>query len=141
MEDYDFALASYLDSTRPLLIALGRWDEERVVSRFAESFEPEQIEILSAAGTDIGWLQVSETSDEIHLDQLHLVDGARNHGIGSRLIRELQDRAAATDRTLTLNVIRGNRAQGLYERLGFLLIGGDEEKIQMVWQSDGSHKW
>jgi ribosomal protein S18 acetylase RimI-like enzyme len=134
LEDYDFALALYLDSTRPLLIAQGRWDEEEILSRFAKSFKPDQIRILTAAGNDIGWLQVSETAEEIHLDQLHLVENARNRGIGTGLIAELQDRANASDKGLALNVMRGNRAQQLYERLGFRLDGGDEEKVRMVWQ-------
>src|SRR5689334_1681751 len=33
-EDYNFALELYLESTRKLLIELGRWDESRVVARF-----------------------------------------------------------------------------------------------------------
>jgi ribosomal protein S18 acetylase RimI-like enzyme len=134
MEDYRFALASYLESTKPLLIALGRWDEKQVLSRFAESFKPDQIWILTGAEADIGWFQVSETTEEVHLDQLHLVETARNQGIGTGLIAELQDRAVASAKALALNVMRGNRAQQLYERLGFHVDGGDEEKIRMVWR-------
>ena len=134
MEDYDFALALYLESTRPLLIAQGRWDEEGILSRFAKSFNPEQIDILIATGADIGWLQVSEKAEEIHLDQLHLIEIARNRGIGTELITALQDRAKASGKSLALNVMRGNRAQLLYDRLGFRVDGGDEEKIRMVWQ-------
>lgn len=136
MGDYPFALALYLESTAPLLIALGRWDEQKVLSRFSESFKPDQIWILTAAGEDFGWLQVSETAEEIHVDQLHLVEGARNRGIGTSLIRELQDRASSSAKILALNVMRGNRAQQLYERLGFRFDGGDEEKVRMVWRQD-----
>ena len=136
MEDYGFALASYLESTKPLLVALNQWDEEKILARFAQSFNTDQIWILTAAGTDIGWFQISETVRELHLDQLHLVDGARNRGIGTGLIAELQRRASAADKALALNVMRGNRAQQLYERLGFRIDGGDEEKIRMVWQPD-----
>ena len=42
--DYDFALALYLESMKPLLMALGRWDEERILSRFADGFKLEQIQ-------------------------------------------------------------------------------------------------
>ena len=133
MEDYPFALDLYLESTKPLLIASGRWDERKIVSRFAESFRPDQIWILAATGGDFGWFQVSETDQEIHLDQLHLVERARNGGIGTNLILELQDRANVSAKRLALNVMRGNRAQKLYERLGFRLDGGDEEKVRMVW--------
>jgi len=133
MEDYPFALALYLESTKPLLTASGRWDESKILSRFADSFKPDRIWILTCAGEDCGWFQVSETPEEVHLDQLHLVESARNGGIGTGLILELQDRANASAKTLALNVMRGNRAQHLYERLGFRLDGGDEEKVRMVW--------
>lgn len=133
MEDYAFALALYLESTRPLLTAAGRWDEEKILSRFTESFVPDQISILTEAGTSIGWMQVSETAEQIHLDQLHLIESARNQGIGTRLIKELQRDAAATKKILALNVMRGNHAQQLYERLGFREVGGDKERIRMLW--------
>jgi GNAT superfamily N-acetyltransferase len=81
-------------------------------------------------------MQVSETEEEMHLDQLHLVDGARNQKIGTHLIRRLQDRARAADKPLALNVIRGNPARALYERLGFRTDGGDEEKIRMLWSGE-----
>jgi len=134
--DYDFALALYLESVKPLLQALGRWDEERILSRFADGFKLEQIKVLRRAGGDIGWMQVSETEEEMHLDQLHLIDGARNQKIGTNLIRMLQDRARAADKPLALNVIRGNPAKALYERLGFRTDGGDEEKIRMLWSGE-----
>src|SRR5687768_516797 len=93
IEDYDFALALYLESTKPLLIALGRWDEERILSRFADGYKLEQVQMLCEGDAAIGWMQVSETDTQLHLDQLHLVAAARNRGLGTRLIRELQDRA------------------------------------------------
>src|SRR5687768_7989988 len=39
--DYDFALTLYLESVKPLLVALNRWEEERVLSRFAQGFKLE----------------------------------------------------------------------------------------------------
>ena len=133
IDDYDFALALYLEGVRPLLVALDRWDEKRVLARFFEGFKLEQIKVLRRAGADIGWIQVSETAEELHLDQLHLVGDARNQQIGTGLIYTLQDRARAAGKPIALNVIRGNRAKALYERLGFAAVGGDEEKVRMLW--------
>jgi ribosomal protein S18 acetylase RimI-like enzyme len=134
--DYSFALGLYLESVQPLLTVLGRWDEQRVLARFCEAFKPEQIKVLRQAGADIGWMQVSDAGEELHLDQLHLVPSARNQKIGTRLIRMLQEQARAAGKPLALNVIRGNRAKALYERLGFAVVGADDEKVRMLW--DGS---
>jgi ribosomal protein S18 acetylase RimI-like enzyme len=136
-EDYAFALALYLESTKPLLTALGTWDEARVLRRFAEGFHLQDVTILSSAGVDIGWMQVSQRGGKcLHLDQLHLIERVRNAGLGSRFIRELQERASATAKRVELNVMRGNPAQALYERLGFRVVGGDETRLHMRWNPE-----
>ncbi|MBX6322764.1 MAG: GNAT family N-acetyltransferase [Rhodospirillaceae bacterium] len=131
--DYAFALALYLESTRRLLTALGRWDEPRVLARFAQGWRTDQVQVICADDMDIGWIQVSQTGDRLHLDQLHLVEGYRGRGIGTQLIEELLDRARADGRAVGLNVIRGNGALALYRRLGFTVVGEDPEKLRMLW--------
>ena len=138
-DDYAFALELYLESTRPLLIALGRWDEARVIRRFSDGFHLHEVSMISSEGVDIGWMQVSERSGTcIHLDQLHLVERVRNAGIGSRLIHDLQERAGASSSRVELNVMRGNPAQALYERLGFRVVGGDSDRLHMRWEPKGA---
>jgi ribosomal protein S18 acetylase RimI-like enzyme len=132
-DDYEFALRLYLDSTKRLLIELGRWDESRVVSRFKQGYKSDDVQVIRSGGADIGWIQTSNSADELHLDQLHIVDRFRNRGIGTRLIQELQDRAHSASKTVGLNVIRGNAAIALYCRLGFCIVSEDEEKLKMRW--------
>jgi ribosomal protein S18 acetylase RimI-like enzyme len=139
-DDYKFALDLYLESTRRLLIELGRWDESRVVTRFKMGYKPDEVQIIRSGGTDIGWIQTSNSADEVHLDQLHIVNRFRNHGIGTSLIQGLQDRARRAGKTVGLNVIRGNPAIALYRRLGFHIIGEDEEKLKMRWSGGGSER-
>jgi ribosomal protein S18 acetylase RimI-like enzyme len=134
-EDYDFAAKLYLDSTRPLLAALGRWDEGRVVKRFGAAFKIDQVRVIQIDGADIGWMQVSESPDRFHLHQLHIVPQFHDQGIGTRLIGDLLDRARSRGRPVGLNVIRGNRALSLYRRLGFRIVGGDAERLHMRWEA------
>ena len=138
--DFDFALALYLESTKPLLLTLGHWNEDRVRTRFAQDFKPRRARVIHNAGHAIGWIQVSETAQSYHLDQLHIVDGHRNQGIGTRLIQALLDRARRDGRSVSLNVIRGNRAAYLYQRLGFRFVGEDEDKLRMRWQNSRTPK-
>jgi ribosomal protein S18 acetylase RimI-like enzyme len=134
-EDYPFALALYLDGSRGHLERLGRWDEERVTARFEAGFNPEQGQVLSVEGEEIGWLQVSESAERFHIHQIHLHEAFRGRGIGTRLIVELLQRAARLGKPVALNVIIGNPARGLYERLGFKVTGGDDEIVSMLWES------
>jgi ribosomal protein S18 acetylase RimI-like enzyme len=132
-DDYDFAVDLYLDSTKRLLTDLGRWNRGRVVARFRRGFKAEQAQVICLKGADIGWLQISEPDDRLHLHQLHIAARFRNRGIGTRLIRALLDRARRAGRPVGLNVIRGNRALSLYRQLGFRVVGGDAERLYMRW--------
>lgn len=138
--DYDFAVGLYLESTKPLLVALGRWDEARVVRRFRRAFKLEQTQVIHVNGSDIGWMHVSRAADGFHLHQLHLLERFRNRGIGTRLIEALLDNARREGRKVVLNVLRGNPAVSLYRRLGFRIVGEDAEKHIMQWRaSSGRH--
>jgi ribosomal protein S18 acetylase RimI-like enzyme len=69
---------------------------------------------------------------------LHLIDIAvlgehRNQGIGAALIRELQGECEMQGLTLRLQVLRGNPAIRLYQRLGFVQSGADPMYLQMEW--------
>jgi ribosomal protein S18 acetylase RimI-like enzyme len=139
-DDYDFAAELYLGSTRPLLMALGLWHEGRIVARFRQAFKIEQIQVIRLDGADIGWMQVSESPERLHLHQLHIVPEFHNQGIGTRLIGTILDRARKKGRPALLNVIRGNRALSLYRRLGFRVVGGDAEKLHMRWDADWPHR-
>lgn len=134
--DYGFAAELYLGSTRPLLIDLGLWNEGRILIRFRRAFKTEQIQVIRLDGADIGWMQVSESAERLHLHQIHLVPQFHNRGIGTSLIRTMLDRARRQGRPAFLNVIRGNRALSLYHRLGFRVVGGDAEKLHMRWDPE-----
>ena len=129
--DFDFAFSLYLDGSQALLLDLGNWDEARIEERFRNSFNARAGKIITLAGRKIGWMQVSETAQGYHLDQIHIIRRYRGHGTGRRLIAALLDLAEKKGRTLSLNVIRGNRAKSLYDRMGFRVAAEDEEKFLM----------
>ena len=131
--DYGFALALYLEGANKHLSKIGRWDERRFVGLFDEGFRPEEIEIIGAGEKDIGFIQAIDFPDRLYLRQLHLIDGFRGRGIGTRLIESLFARARAAGKPVTLEVLHGNPAKGLYLRLGFKVTGEDPDKEHMVW--------
>jgi GNAT superfamily N-acetyltransferase len=132
-DDFCFARNLYMASMQPLLSALGAWDEAKAHATFRDYYKPEEVRMIMVDGADIGWIQVSETDGEVHLDQLHLVEPFRDRGIGTRLIRKAQADARRKDRPLCLSFVRGNRAETLYGRLGFRHAGSDVTKIHMRW--------
>lgn len=136
-EDRVFAEMLYLQTMLPLLTALGLGDEGRLRIRFLHGYKPACSRFAQVDGVDIGWIQISTGSAGLHLDQLHLAVGWRGRGIGGQLLAALLARAAAARSSVALDVIRGNPAIRLYERLGFRVAGEDEEKFQMLWRPPG----
>ncbi|HUF55359.1 MAG TPA: GNAT family N-acetyltransferase [Thermohalobaculum sp.] len=135
--DFAFAEALYLSSTRPLLTALGAWDEEGARTRLRAAFDRHPPLVIRADGEDVGWVQVSVRPGAIHLHQIHLDDAWRNRGIGSRLIGDIMRAARKAKLPVTLNVIHGNPAVELYKRLDFVIVNTGRELLQMRWQEDG----
>jgi len=133
-EDFAFAEAIYIDSMRPLMIALGSWNEAERRASLRRSYKTTEITIITLDGVDIGWMQVSERDTDYNLAQIQLLDEYCGLGIGTRLIRDLLAQADREGKTVSLSAIRTNRAIKLYERLGFRIIDPDATPIiDMVW--------
>ncbi len=131
--DYRFAETLYVDSMRSLLTELGEWNESEIVSKLKHHFELDEVQIIMVDGTDVGWLQISETEHAINLDQLYLLEGFRAQRIGSRLIQCLLATAKSEKKPVLLSVVRNNVAVTLYQRLGFRITEEEGYKLHMRW--------
>jgi ribosomal protein S18 acetylase RimI-like enzyme len=78
-------------------------------------------DLVEVGGVPAGRLYVERTAGDIRIIDVSLLPEHRGSGIGSALIRALQDEAAATGRAVSLHVAMGNPAARLYDRLGFRL--------------------
>ena len=112
---------------------LGTWNQSEVLENFEKYYVRDESRIIVIDGRDAGWMQVAETSDDIELVQLHILEMYRNQGIGTRLITDLLARANREGKTMSLSVIRSNRAQELYRRIGFIVIDEEPAKLHLRW--------
>jgi ribosomal protein S18 acetylase RimI-like enzyme len=80
-----------------------------------------------------GRILVMRNEEEIRLSDIALLDRHRMRGIGSRLVRELQEESVETGKPLRLHVERFNRAIRLYERMGFVIIEDKGSHFFMEW--------
>ena len=136
-DDYGFAERLYLTTMTPLLGASGEWNETRLSGRLKRSFRLDEVQIITVNGTDVGWLQVSESDAALILSQVHIEREFRSRGIGTQLIRELMVRARGKEKYVSLSVVRGNPAVALYRRLGFKVVGGNRHRLRMRWEDPG----
>jgi ribosomal protein S18 acetylase RimI-like enzyme len=134
-DEYAFAESLYIKAMRPLIELIAPWDELERKAALRRSFKAADVVIIELDGRDIGWMQVSERDTDYNLAQIQLMDSHCGRGIGTKLICELLERARLEGKTVSLSVVRTNRAIGLYERLGFRIIDPDATPIiDMVWE-------
>jgi len=133
-DEFAFAEAIYINAMRPLMLLLDAWDEPRRRAAIRRSFKAADSHIITLDATDIGWMQVTERDADYNLAQIQIVEEYCGLGIGTRIILDLQRKAAQEGKTVSLSVVRTNRAIGLYRRLGFRMIDPDATPIiDMVW--------
>jgi GNAT superfamily N-acetyltransferase len=116
--DFDFCWSIYRDALRPLSTGVFAWNDAQHQAIVREALVDAGASILLSDG-DAGWLHVSETRFTIHLGHLYLLPAKRRHGLGSRFLNWMSERAKRKEKEFTLDVVKNNPALGLYQRLGF----------------------
>ena len=135
--DLPFVEALYLGTMEPLLSELGEWDRGKFSKRIRASFKALESQVIIVDGREIGFLQVTDTADDLNIAQVHLVDDYRGQGIGTEIFTDLIVRAKRDGKTISLSVPRNNPAVALYQRLGFRISRDDGEGIiDMLHQSE-----
>jgi ribosomal protein S18 acetylase RimI-like enzyme len=130
-EDRPFLEALYR-SVRWEELAPTGWPDEAKLAFLASQFDlqhrqftayypAEGLELVEQDGEPIGRLYVDRTPRNTYLVDIALLPQWRGRGVGTRLIRALQDDVRMRGGELTLNVDRTNPdAERLYRRLGFV---------------------
>lgn len=88
---------------------------------YKEVYPNAEYSVILYEGTPAGRLYVERNliPGTIRVIDISLLPDFRNLGIGAYLLERLQDEARDSDKTLSIHVEKFNRAQTLYQRLGF----------------------
>lgn len=143
-EDTAFLLQVYKSSRGEDLRELG-WDEARIDEFLKMQYEAQRTfdgkdfaqatdEVILSSGERAGRLLVDSRENEIRCIDLALLPEFRNRGLGTLLVRRLQQKAAAANKPLRLQVIRFSRAINLFERLGFVRTSESGTHFQLEWK-------
>ncbi len=93
--------------------------------------------VIERVGKPIGRLYIEEWPTQFRLIDIALLPEGRGDGVGSAILADLQEAAAAAGKRLSIHVERNNPAMRLYVRLGFAKI--DEHGVYdlMEWRPGG----
>ncbi len=89
--------------------------------------------IVCVGGRPAGRMLVAAGEREIRLIDVALLPEHQSRGIGTSLIRGVQDRAAGAGLPVVLHVGKFNRAVRLYDRLGFAVTEDAGGHLRMQW--------
>lgn len=110
------------------------WDESWQRANFAAEFACTATSVFEHGGRIIGYVQILDKEDRIHVQNIAISHEYQGKGVGSRILKKLQLQAAARQVPLQLGAFRTNTlAQKLYERLGFRRTGATDTHIEMSW--------
>ncbi len=143
-EDQDFLLAVYA-STRADELAGTDWTEKQKAqfcemqftaqtSHYLLHYPTAEYFIAEYRSQPAGRLYVDRWEKEIRIMDIAIMPAFRNLGIGTKLLRQLQQEAESSNRLLSIHVERMNPALRLYERLGFTLTEDKGIYLLMGWQ-------
>jgi ribosomal protein S18 acetylase RimI-like enzyme len=106
-------------------------------NQYCRQFPEARHDLIIKDGAIIGQILVAR-GDGIHLVDLCLLPEHRNLGIGGNLLRDLLGEAKMAGKRVSLQVLQGNPAVRLYQRLGFNLLEEQGVYRRMEWLPGGA---
>jgi ribosomal protein S18 acetylase RimI-like enzyme len=125
---WDIASLGLGDAQRELLLR-GQWLAQR--HGYLARYPHGEHQLVLLDGLPSGRLWVAREPGELRLVDISLLPAHRGRGVGTGLLRALQQEATVAGKPLRLSVARDNPAWRLYARLGFKLVAEAETSVDL----------
>jgi ribosomal protein S18 acetylase RimI-like enzyme len=103
-------------------------------SHYSQCYPSAKWSIIECEGLRAGRLILDRAPDHFHIMDIALLPEYRGRGIGTALLQLVLSEAAAKQLPVRLFASSGERAMGLYRRLGFETINDDGVHTELVWR-------
>lgn len=123
--DIDFLLALRIKTMNPHYETSGlSTDRETTLQRVLYQFDKANIIFLD--NEPIGLLKVDRTFTNIEVLQLQIDPSQQGKGLGKKNLMDILEEASLAGKTVSLSVLKTNKAQHLYKSLGFRIVDEDQ---------------
>ncbi|MEI2273178.1 GNAT family N-acetyltransferase [Sphingobacterium sp. ML3W] len=131
--DLEFLLDLRIQTMNAYLIASSLpVSDEAHLQRINCQFE--QALIIEIDKYAIGLLKIVRQADNIELIQIQIATSYQGKGIGRRILNDLIEEAIESEKTITLSVLKTNKAKNLYSNVGFKIIGETDDSYLMLFE-------
>lgn len=125
----DATMRGYVEAT------WGQWNEAAVRAGLTGVVDRGLASTVLVGGKRMGALVCNDTKDPVVLEQLFIDPAHQRQGLGSAIVLELQRKARAPGKGITLSVLKVNPAKGFYERLGFKVVQVTPTHFELEWRN------
>ena len=121
-DDHDLIYTLKAESIRPYVEKIWGWDEYYQQNDFNGDFaDIKHFSVIETDGKFIGFIQCYLEHPYYDVAEIHLLSEYRGKGIGSDILRCLQNTCIVQNRKIRIGCFKENhRAKALYQRLGFI---------------------
>lgn len=134
-QDFEYCKRLYFAGMKTIIEEL-HLDMGAQAITFREQWVLTEVRIITANGSDVGWLHTTAKDGGLFVAQLFVDGPFQRQGIGTEVMRRLISGAARLNQAVRLAVVKINPAVRLYERLGFQTTHHDDRKFYMERDPD-----
>ncbi|MDP1930195.1 MAG: GNAT family N-acetyltransferase [Gammaproteobacteria bacterium] len=131
--DMDWLYETFKLTMQDYITRTWGWDELFQHHGFHDNLPPSSFSIASLENADIGACSVLERQDHLWLEMVLVLPEKQNAGLGSVLLKNVQQSALKKGKNVRLSVLKLNPALRFYQRLGFRVISEDQWSYKMEW--------
>lgn len=142
MEFTEITLRPATPADEPFLFDLRRATMDEHLERAGEStderahwerlrYRYNDAHIVCCGSEKLGLFKFFRNPEEWSIVQIQILPPYQGRGIAAHLIAEFLRQAEGAGVPVKLSVLKGNRAIGLYQRLGFQVVKATETSLQM----------
>ena len=129
--DYEFLFGLKKSAEFEPIKAVFGWDENVQREIHRNEWNEEKPTIIEVNGIAVGSYLVQFHADHLYFCRFFLLPQYQGRGIGSQVLKGVIEIATQKLLPIKLCYLQGNRVGQLYKRLGFEVIGQDEQFVHM----------